>query len=124
MAKFHFRDLAVWQKGIDLVEEIYLLTAQFPEQERYGLTVQLRRAAVSIPSNIAEGRARHTSKDFLRFLSMAQGSLAELITQTEIAHRLKYVDNAKRTAITDHLEELSRMIRGLQKSIRVRAEQQ
>lgn len=122
MAAFHFRDLAVWQKGIDLVENVYRLTAHFPRHETYGLTSQFRRAAVSVPSNIAEGRARETSKDFLRFLTIAQGSLAELITQAEIAVRLKYVDKEPHDKLIEQLEELSRMIRGLQKSIRARTD--
>ncbi len=85
-----FRDLRVWQSGMDLVEEIYRLTRTFPSHEVYGLTNQMRRAAVSIPSNIAEGHTREGSKEYLQYLSIAQASLAELETQLEIAVRLKY----------------------------------
>lgn len=86
-----FRDLRVWQSGMDLVEAIYRLTRDFPAQERYGLTSQMRRAAVSIPSNIAEGHAREHLKEYLHHVSIAQASLAELQTQLEIAARLGYV---------------------------------
>ena len=86
-----FRDLRVWQAGMDLVEHVYRLTQTFPSQEMYGLTSQMRRAAVSIPSNIAEGHTREHSKEYLHHLSMAQASLAELETQFEIVARLKYL---------------------------------
>src|SRR6266478_8268645 len=86
-----FRDLRVWQCGMELVEEVYRLTRGFPKEELYGLTNQLRRAAVSIPSNIAEGQTRSHLKEFLQFLSMAQGSLAEVQTQIELAGRLRYL---------------------------------
>jgi len=85
-----YRDLEVWQLGLDLVETIYRYTAEFPRSETYGLTAQMRSAAVSIPSNIAEGQARSSSKEFLHFLSIALGSLAELETQIELATRLGY----------------------------------
>src|SRR6185295_19174039 len=91
MAINSFRDLRVWQAGMDLVEKVYLLTQNFPKQEVYGLTSQMQRAAVSIPSNIAEGHTREHSKEYLHHLSMAQASLAELKTQLEIAARLKYL---------------------------------
>jgi four helix bundle protein len=87
MAK-SFRDLEVWRLGLDLVETIYRCTAEFPKSEIFALSAQMRRAAVSIPSNIAEGQARSSSKEFLRFLSIAIGSLAELATQLELASRL------------------------------------
>ncbi len=86
-----FRDLGVWQAGKDLVEEIYRLRQTFPPQEAYGLTSQMRRAAISVPSNIAEGHAREHSKVYLHHISMAQASLAELQTQMEIAGRLRYL---------------------------------
>lgn len=86
-----FRDLRVWQCGMDLVEEVYRLTKEFPKEELYGLTNQLRRAAVSIPSNIAEGQTRSHLREYLHFISTAQGSLAEVQTQIEIAGRLKYL---------------------------------
>jgi four helix bundle protein len=84
------KDLEVWKKGIDFVESIYKVTAQFPKEEIYGLTSQMRRAAVSIPSNIAEGAARNGKKEFVQFLYIALGSLSELETQIIIAKRLAY----------------------------------
>ena len=83
-----FKQLTVWQRSIELVKEIYQLTAQLPRQEIYGLTSQMRRAAISIPSNIAEGKKRRTKKDFLHFLYMASGSAAELETQIIIVNDL------------------------------------
>jgi four helix bundle protein len=85
-----FRDLEVWRLGLDLVQSVYKCTATFPKSETFGLSAQMRSAAVSIPSNIAEGQARNSSKQFLQFLSFALGSLAELDTQLELAHRLEY----------------------------------
>jgi len=86
-----FRELRVWQASMNLVEKIYALTLAFPREEVYGLTGQIRRAAISIPSNIAEGHTREHLKEYLHHLSMAQASLAELETQLEIAVRLKYL---------------------------------
>jgi four helix bundle protein len=86
-----FRDLRVWQLSMELVEIIYRLTQNFPKHEIYGLTSQIQRAAVSVPSNIAEGHTREHTKEFLHHLSIAQASLAELETQLEIAVRLKYL---------------------------------
>ncbi len=85
-----FRDLRVWQAGMDLVEEVYLLTQLFPKHEMYGLASQMQRAAVSVPSNVAEGHTRAYSKEYLHHFSIARASLAELQTQLEIALRLKY----------------------------------
>src|ERR1043166_4249362 len=86
-----YRDLNVWRDSMDLVVVIYRLTATFPKEERYSLVNQLRRAAVSVPSNIAEGQARSRTGDYLRHLSIAVGSLSELETQIEIARRLEYI---------------------------------
>jgi four helix bundle protein len=88
-----FRDLDVWNLGVELAETVYRVTARFPKAEIFGLTAQMRRAAVSIPSNIAEGRARTSSREFLHFLSISRGSLAELETQLELAVRLNYADS-------------------------------
>jgi four helix bundle protein len=85
-----FRDLEVWRLGLDLVQSVYKCTATFPRSETFGLAAQMRAAAVSIPSNIAEGQARNSTKQFLQFLSFALGSLAELETQLELATRLEY----------------------------------
>jgi four helix bundle protein len=87
-----YRELIVWQKAINLVEAVYRATKHFPQTELYGLTRQIRRAAVSIPSNIAEGQGRNTTKDFLHFLAVANGSLMELETQIIIARRLNYIE--------------------------------
>lgn len=83
-----YRDLLVWQKGIELVKETYKLTKSFPNDEKFGSVSQMRRAAVSIPSNIAEGQARHTTKEFIQSLSHAEGSLAELETQVIVSTEL------------------------------------
>lgn len=85
------RKLVAWQESMDIVQEIYKMTAVFPKTERFGLTSQMRRAAISVPSDVAEGAARVTDKDFLNFLSISRGSLSELETQVLIAERLGYV---------------------------------
>ena len=87
-----YRDLKVWQLGVELVTEVYRLTAGFPRNEAYGLSSQIQRAAVLIPSNIAEGHARNSDKEFNHFLGIALGSLAELETQLIIAERLEYIE--------------------------------
>jgi four helix bundle protein len=89
-----YRDLTVWQLGMQITEDIYKLTTGFPADERYGLTSQLRRAAASVPANVAEGHARSSTKDFLRHLSIAIGSLAEVTTFLELAERLKLAGTA------------------------------
>ena len=93
-----YRDLLVWQKGMALVKEIYKLTRSFPEDERFGLISQMRRAAVSIPSSIAEGQARRTTKEFVQFISHAEGSLAELDTQTRLGIELGFCDHLQSSA--------------------------
>jgi len=90
----HFRELRVWQRGMELVADIYRTSGGFPRDEIYGLTSQLRRAAVSVPSNIAEGHTPESTKEYLNHLSIAQASLAEMETQLEIALRLGYLDSA------------------------------
>jgi four helix bundle protein len=108
--------LEVWRDAMALVESIYRITAPFPDHERLGLTMQLRRAAVSVPSNIAEGAARRSRAEYLRFLSMARGSLAEITTQIEIARRLGYA--APEAAVVDLLDRtfarLNALIRSLE----------
>ena len=89
------KDLDVWKLGIELVEEIYKITSKFPKNEIYGLISQMRRAAVSIPSNISEGAARDSAKEFIQFLYVALGSLSELETQVIIAKKLSYINNNK-----------------------------
>lgn len=108
-----FRDLRVWQAAMDFVADTYRLTQDLPAQETYGLLSQMRRAAVSIPSNIAEGHARSSTKDFLRHLSIAQGSIAEIETQLEISQRLDYLSpEAVAKGLTD-CRALSRQLHGL-----------
>ena len=113
MAVKHYRELIVWQKAIDFVENVYRATAGFPGHETYGLTSQLRRAAVSIPSNIAEGQGRQTTRDFLRFLWMAHGSLLEVETQLIIADRLRYLDASALSDLMSSSAEIGRILNGL-----------
>ena len=109
----HYRDLLVWQKSVTWVEAIYAATRAWPQDERFGLISQVRRAAVSVPTNIAEGCARRSTGDFVRFLSIARGSLAEVETQLIIATRLGYLDPAAETSLLEAADELSRMLAGL-----------
>jgi four helix bundle protein len=113
--KQDFRDLLVWQKAMSLVIKVYLITKQFPREERYGLISQVRRAAVSVPSNIAEGQARPTRGEFLQFLGHAKGSLAELETQLLIANSLGYIHDP--TAVLRDLTDVQRMLCGLVSSL-------
>ena len=108
-----YKDLIVWQKAIDLVIDVYTLTSRFPSDERYGLTSQMRRAAVSIPSNIAEGRNRGTRKDFLNFIRTSLASGAELETQVIIAKRLSYASPNEYAAVDALLSEVCRMLHGM-----------
>jgi four helix bundle protein len=114
-----YRDLEVWRLGLDLVETIYRCTAGFPKNEIYGLAAQMRRAVVSIPSNIAEGQARSSSKEFLHFLSFSLGSLAELETQLELTSRLGYPATEISTALAQ-VELLGKKLHRLRTSIRER----
>lgn len=105
-----YKDLIVWQRGVDLVVLVYELTERFPKEEMYGLTSQIRRAAVSIPSNIAEGRYRGTKADFIQFLRIAYASAAELDTQIIIARRLLKTQNLDYSKVESLLGELLRML--------------
>ena len=105
--------LDVWKKSIEFVVEIYGLTNKFPSEEKYGLTSQIRRASVSIPANIAEGAARESDKEFLRFLSIAQGSASEVETELLIANRLGYLSDANYASARLALDEIGRMAMGL-----------
>ncbi|HEV7351518.1 MAG TPA: four helix bundle protein [Brevundimonas sp.] len=109
----HYRDLLVWQKAVAWVEVVYRATADWPSAERYGLTSQIRRASVSVPSNIAEGCARRGPAEFLRFLSIARGSLAEAETQLIIAQRLEYLPVEQLESLLNGADEISRMLAGL-----------
>jgi four helix bundle protein len=109
----NYRDLIIWQKGIALVKEIYLLTQRFPQTEIYGLANQIRRAAVSIPSNIAEGQSRQHTGEFRQFLHVALGSLAEVDTQLVIAKELSYLPPEDMTTAEQLTFELRKMIHTL-----------
>lgn len=116
MAKIkRYEDLIAWQQAYEIVIRIYQRTKSFPKEEQYGLTQQIRRAAVSVPSNIAEGFGRHSRPDYLRFLDMARGSAYELQTQMRIAHDLGYVNDSE---LMDKIEELERVLNGLIRSLR------
>lgn len=112
-----YRDLLVWQQGIDLVTEVYKLTRLFPSDERHALCNQMQRASVSVPSNIAEGHARSSRKEFLHFLSVSLGALAELETHLTIANNLDYITQGKKRKIIDTTDLLGKRIRSLQKSL-------
>ncbi len=108
-----YRDLKVWRKGIDLVKYVYALIAKFPKNENYGLSDQLRRASVSIPSNIAEGQARQHTGEFKQFLHVALGSAAEVDTQIVIALELGYITQEEADCVDQMLGEIRRMISSL-----------
>jgi four helix bundle protein len=113
----NYRDLIAWQKAMDLVTSVYAATTQFPPDERFGLMSQVRRAAVSVPSNIAEGQGRRTRGEFVQFLSVAHGSLREVETQLQIAMRLGYLDEARGESELVVSEEVGRLIGGLSRSL-------
>ncbi|MFH1562901.1 MAG: four helix bundle protein [Nitrospirota bacterium] len=112
-----YRDLEVWQKAMELVIECYRITKEFPRSETFGLASQLQRAASSIPANIAEGRERQYTKEFLQHLSIAYGSLAELETHLEISWRLNYIDEKSLNGLLAKTAEIGRMLNGLRKSL-------
>ena len=112
-----FRDLNIWKRSIKLVEDVYGITRSFPKEEMYGLTNQLRRAAVSIPSNISEGFARFHSREYKQFLYTSLGSCAELTTQIIIASRLKYMENGKADGLLSEIDEISKMTMSLIKKL-------
>jgi four helix bundle protein len=112
-----YRDLQVWQKARTLVKEVYQASKQFPKEELFALTNQIRRAAVSVPSNIAEGHARNSTKDFLRYLAIAIGSLAELETQLILAGDLDYLSTELLSRLLQAADEIGKMVSGLQKSL-------
>ena len=112
-----YRELIVWQKAMDLAETVYRLTSGFPREEIYGLTRQVRRSAVSVPSNVAEGQGRRSTPDFLHFLSIARGSLCEMETQVLLAERLGYVNPQDGSRLLDQAAEVGRLINGLSKAL-------
>lgn len=105
-----YKDLIVWQKAMNLVEKVYLLVSSFPQSEIYGLTSQIKRSAISIPSNIAEGRRRNSKNDFRQFLAIALGSGAELETQIEIAKRLSFGSKTQYISVEAILDEVMKML--------------
>jgi len=112
-----FKDLDIWKRGIVLVEDIYKITKSFPKEETYGLTSQLRRAAVSIPSNISEGFARFYNKQYKQFLYTSLGSCAELTTQIIIASRLNYIENNRVDKLLSDIDQISKMTMSLIKKL-------
>jgi four helix bundle protein len=113
-----YRDLMVWRKSIELCVHVYELCTNFPKSELYGITDQIKRASVSIPSNIAEGQARQGSKEFLHFLSIAIGSLAELDTQRIIAEQLRFLSPDKSSDLDHRITEIRKMLYSLIKSLK------
>ncbi len=116
--RLRHHDLEVWQEAIELVSHVYRATSDFPREEVFGLTSQMRRAAVSVPCNIAEGAARGTDKDFLRFLMMARGSLVELDTQLRIAHQLGFLPVGRGAPAARSLERVFALLSGLVTTLR------
>ena len=112
-----YRDLIVWQKAMELVTEIYHHTKAFPDEERYGLTSQLRRSSVSLPSNMAEGYGRNSTQDYIRFLRISNGSLFELQTQLEIARNLGFFTDETFVVLFESSREIERMLSSLIKKI-------
>jgi|ERR1035438_8458969 four helix bundle protein len=108
-----FQDLRIWQEAMDLTEQVYRATSDFPRQETYGLTSQMRRAAVSVPSNIAEGKGHRSDPEFVRFLFHARGSLLELQTQILIARRLKYLSEEKTDELSSRGDSIARGLNAL-----------
>ncbi|MDW3212100.1 MAG: four helix bundle protein [Reichenbachiella sp.] len=113
-----YQDLQVWKKSMDLVEEVYALVKNFPDDEKFGLISQIRRCAVSIPSNIAEGSGRNSKKEFAQFLSIAAGSLFELNTQIQISQRVGYIEIEKQEELASNIDEIHRMLFGLITSLK------
>lgn len=113
-----YKDLTVWKQSVDLTMMVYRATAEFPYEERFGLSSQLRRSAVSIASNIAEGRGRRTRGDFLHFLSQARGSVLELETQLLLAHRLGYLSTVQYACFEEASASCARLLNGLIRSLR------
>ena len=113
----HYKQLLVWQKGMNLAKLVYKLTIRFPAEERYGLISQMRRAPVSVPSNIAEGQARRGTSEFLQFLSIAEGSLAELDTQLSLSVELGFTQQAEVEPALKEIDELQKMLVALKRKL-------
>jgi len=115
-----YKDLIVWQKGITLAKLVYQVTTNFPSEEKFGLVAQMRRAAVSIPSNFAEGQARHKTGEFIQFISHAEGSLAELDTQLILSVELTFAPGETADAAFELISELRRMLNVLRRKLATR----
>jgi four helix bundle protein len=115
-----YKELEVWKKSMDLVEQVYLVSNDFPNHEKFGLVSQMQRAAVSIPANIAEGWGRSSTLEYIHFLKIAKGSLLELETHIIIAERLKYLDNSKSKKLISRIDEVLRMLSSLITSLKSR----
>lgn len=113
----HYKDLKIWQRGMSLTKTIYRLTAGFPSEEKFGLASQMRRAAVSIPSNIAEGQARRGTKEFVQFLALASGSLAELETQLILTVNLGFALSSDTMPAETDIAEIQKMVAALQRKL-------
>ncbi|MCZ7607077.1 MAG: four helix bundle protein [Planctomycetota bacterium] len=120
MAELNVRELDVWKVSMDLVAEVYRATRSWPKEELYGLTSQIRRAAVSIPSNVAEGQGRNSTQEFLRFLGISYGSLMEVQTQLLIAERLGYLDGTQAKEVVQLAERVAKLINGLKRSLNLK----
>ena len=118
----NFKDLKTWQMGMQLTETIYNITQKFPKAELFGLTSQIQRAAVSIPSNIAEGAARGHTREYVQFLYQARGSLAEVVTQLELAKALGYIDESQKTDACTLADELYKMINATIRTLKSKTE--
>ena len=116
-----YKDLNVWKVAMELVCEVYEVTRNFPDTERYGLTSQMRRSAVSVPSNIAEGWSRNSARSFISYLNIAAGSMSELLTQLEIARRINYISDEKTIHLNLKGIEISKMLYMLTKKIESRS---
>ena len=118
MKSSNYKELKVWQKAMDLTVEVYKLVKHLPKEETYALSDQMRRAVVSIPSNIAEGQGRNSDKEFIQFLSIARGSLWELETQIEICLRIGYIDQSLAIDTNNLIAEISKMLNALSNSLK------
>ena len=117
MGNIYFKELIVWKKAIVLVKEIYALTKLLPNEEKYDLSSQMRRAAVSVPSNIAEGNSRHTKKEYINFLSIARGSVSEVWTQLIICNELNYLSTEQTVKTEELCEEISKILNAMIKKL-------
>ena len=113
-----YKDLDVWKRGVELVKKVYIATRDFPKEEVYGLSNQMRRCAVSIPSNIAEGKTRQHANEYIQFLYVALGSCAELETQIVIAKEMIYINEKIKTELLEETDQIGKMLRGLITSLR------